>query len=315
MSFLPDLERLTGATIITTISDGFQNKVFEARWNGRKIIIRLSEKSRRPLEQLLAEMEWLDYLAGQGIRVAKVIHHPIEITDDDIPYFAVFFEHTDGRPVNVQNLSEWNEEFFERWGKGIALLHNAGAPKLSRPTWLWENDLEEKTERTPWLKIAYDKIINNMEEFNHDQHCFGLIHNDLHTGNFHIVKKEVVLFDFDDCTYHFYAQDLAVSIYHALWTGMSYYPEWNEFPDCFLASFLKGYSSERALQPDMFEQLLECLKMREVFLFTLFREKWNLESIEEWQRLKLIDLEESIQKGKVPFEKELLTYKGLFYAK
>lgn len=289
--------------------------VFEARWAGRKVIIRVSEKSRRPLDQLMAEKEWLEYLACKGIRVARVIHDIIEMVEDGVGYYAVIFEHTEGRPVNVPDLSEWNEEFFERWGKGIALLHNAGAPKLSRPTWLRENDLDGKLQGTPWLQEAYEKILNKMEKFNQDVHCFGLIHNDLHTGNFHIVEHELVLFDFDDCAFHFYVQDLAVSIYHALWTGMSYHPEWNDFPDRFLSSFLRGYSSDRALKPAMFEQLLECLKMRDLFLFTLFREKWDTKSMEEWQQLKLIDLEESIKGGKVPFEKELLAYRGLFNAK
>ncbi|WP_349305702.1 phosphotransferase [Bacillus sp. FJAT-49711] len=144
-----------------------------------------------------------------------------------------------------------------------------------------------------------------MNKFSKTLNYFGLVHNDLHQGNLHIVNGEIVLFDFDDCTYQFFAQDLAVSIYHAIWTGTSFHSEWEDFPNYFLTHLLEGYLSERQLSKEMYEQLLILLQMRELFLYNLFKEKWNPESMQDWQFEILQELELNLIEKRIPYEQEL----------
>ena len=141
---------------------------------------------------------------------------------------------------------------------------------------------------------------------------FGLIHNDLHQGNFHIENEEIILYDFDDCSYNFFAQDLAVSIYHALWTGTSFHPEWRDFPRYFLSHFFEGYTSRRKLSTEIHDQLKVSMQMRELFLYLLFQEKWEPSSLEDWQTSKLIELRVNLSDNRIPYEKVLDSVKYFF---
>ena len=47
-----------------------------------------------------------------------------------------------------------------------------------------------------------------------DDDCYGLIHADIHQGNFFVDENDnITIFDFDDCHYHWFAYDLAVPLF------------------------------------------------------------------------------------------------------
>jgi len=283
-------------------SEGFQNIVVTFKLDENQYVARLSTKKK---EWIKAEIEWLDYLQDNGIRLAAPVQFSgvdkiIEITMNRERYFLSFFQHTGGQPVNVLDSSEWNGEFFFRWGRLIASLHNIGGPSLDLPEGGVNKEFDEK-----WLNDWYELLNAQLNNFPKTSSNYGLIHNDLHQGNFHIADGEIVLFDFDDSAYQLFAQDLAVSIYHALWTGTSFHPEWGDFPNYFLTHFLNGYLSEGQLSEDMYGQLLILLQMRELFLYTLFKEKWEKDNMEDWQFEKLRELESNIMEKRIPYEQEL----------
>ncbi|MBB4824196.1 Ser/Thr protein kinase RdoA (MazF antagonist) [Sporosarcina luteola] len=113
---------------------------------------------------------------------------------------------------------------------------------------------------------------------------YGFIHNDLHQGNIHLKNGELIIFDFYDCGEHFNAQDVGVSIYHALWTGTSFHPESIEFPEISLHLFFSGYASKKSLPLQMVEQVYVLLQLREVFLYSIFKKTWDPKCLEDWQR-------------------------------
>ncbi|WP_346728945.1 phosphotransferase enzyme family protein [Lederbergia citrea] len=219
-----------------------------------------------------------------------------------------FFEHTGGEPVDVMNSSEWNGEFFYRWGRMIASLHSVDDPPFSGPKGC-ERQVQTNEE---WLKDRYNQLCAKLNSHERTEQNFGLIHNDLHQGNFHIKNGEIILFDFDDCAYQYFVQDLAVSIYHALWTGTSFHSEWEDFPNYFLFHFLEGYTSLRHLTGDMLDQLKICMQMREVILYSLFQENWNPESMDDWQFAKLAELRENLLEKRIPYSTELDGVKNFF---
>ncbi|MCR2821823.1 phosphotransferase enzyme family protein [Lederbergia panacisoli] len=290
-------------------SEGFQNIVATFNIDGNYYVARLSNKKKEWIE---AEIKWLNYLQDNGIRLAAPVQFNgldkiIEVAMNQESYLLTFFQHTCGQPVNVLDSTEWNGEFFYRWGRTIGSLHYISASSLDRPKGSANFHSEEN-----WLNECKEYLENQLNKFPKTANNFGLIHNDLHQGNFHITQGEIVLFDFDDCGYQFLAQDLAVSVYHSLWTGTSFHPEWEDFPNYFLTHFLEGYLSERRLTEDMYEQLLILLQMRELFLYNLFKEKWHPESMQDWQLEKLQELERHLREKRIPYERELKKVKHYF---
>jgi len=302
-----------GLMNIVPASDGFHNQVFII---DNKMVARLSQRHNKARNDLETELDWITALDKAGVQAAKPItimgHDRIIALDtDNNAYWLTCFQHTGGRPVDVSDLNEWNQEFFHKWGSQIAVMHNADSGKLDRPVYL---DSVEKNTRpmNDWLKYRHEQLLSQMNNWERRPDTFGLIHNDLHQGNFHLNENGLIFFDFDDCAYHFYSHDLAVSIYHALWTGTAFHPESESFPGDFLSSFLKGYTTGRNLTSEMYEQLLICLQMREVYLYALFVSEWNKEEMMDWQIYKLQELEENIKSNVIPYKEELEKVKHLF---
>jgi|GEM_PF-1020772 len=297
--------RITDEKIET---NGFQNIVMSFILDGKRYIARCTSENHRTREQIEAELLWLTHLVKNGFLLANAVqinknHLITETVVESKRYFIVIFEHTNGRPVNVSDKDEWSEPFFFEWGTCIGKLHSTQSGTLHRPNWLESYSPKNGHEK---------EMIDQLNTFDRTPETFGLIHNDLHQGNFHVKDKQIILFDFDDSAYHYFAQDLAVSIYHALWTGMSYHPDWDDFPHLFLRTFLQGYSSVKTLSLDMFEQIQLCMQFRERFLYRLFSKQWDPATMEEWQVMKIKELEDHIQEGQIPYIHELEKVKHLF---
>lgn len=301
---------------IAPASDGYHNQVFIITRNTDRIVARLSSRSDRTLEDIGTELDWIATLDEAGVQVAKPISLPgydqvIDLKTEGSGYQLVLFRHTEGRPVDVSDVNEWNEKLFYEWGRQIAGMHNVDSNEIDRPIY---KDSGEKNSRPmqDWLKSRHEQLFNHMTKWERRPETFGLVHNDLHQGNFHLNENGLIFFDFDDCAYHFYAQDLAVSIYHALWTGTAFHPESESFPVDFLTSFLNGYAACRSLTMEMYDQLLVCLQMREVYLYALFVSEWNKNEMMGWQFDKLQELEINIKSNLIPYKEELEKVKHFF---
>lgn len=162
---------------------------------------------------------------------------------DNEPYWITVFQFMDDKQIDVADLSKWNRTFFYKWGKTIAKIHQISEERFwenQRPRWLEDeggvvNPITALlTDSEEWVKDVYETILDKLASFPRTERNFGLIHQDLHQGNFFVTSNQLILFDFDDCAYNYYVQDLATSIYHALWTGRSYHPQWDDFEQQFL---------------------------------------------------------------------------------
>ncbi|WP_339253695.1 phosphotransferase [Sporosarcina sp. FSL W8-0480] len=305
------------AVEIVPASDGYHNQVFIITTSKEKLVARLSLQTKRTKEELKSELKWIMTLCAVGIQVAKpkiVIGYDLifELDTEENDYWVTFFEHTRGRPLDVMDHSEWNEEIFQEWGRQIACMHNVKTTGINRHVYLDSEERKKTIFAEAWLNRKHEQLINEMATWSRTPETFGLIHNDLHQGNFHLNENGIIFFDLDDCTYHFYSQDLAVSIYHALWTGKSFHPESGSFPYEFLTSFLMGYASKRRLNADMYKQLQVCLQMREVYLYSLFVLKWLPDDMMDWQAYKLEELKGNCIAGIIPYKEELEKVKYLF---
>lgn len=300
---------------------GLQNRLFSFHTNGVKLVVRLSLPKRRSQDQLEAELSFVEVLQRNGIQTVQ----PYKLNGKAIftikikeqPYLVTLFEFTEGKTVDVMNPSQWNETFFHKWGETIAQMHNTAMnleDTFSRPIYMEDsisiNRIPSLLKNADhWYVDVYESVMHELTTILRTPKNFGLIHNDLHQGNFFVEAGQLRIFDFDDCAYNWFAQDLAASIYHALWTGESFRPDWKDFHETFLKSFFDGYKSFCNLSKDDWQLLFIFLRLRELYLLLLFKNNWNLDSLEDWQSYKLAQLENSVKNGLVPYLEEITKYK------
>ncbi|MDQ1145893.1 Ser/Thr protein kinase RdoA (MazF antagonist) [Bacillus sp. SORGH_AS 510] len=287
------------------ITSGFQNSVYTYYKDGKEYILRVSNRNRKSLSALENELKFIAALEKEEVSVSRPVPSKYNLLIESVDhFFVVAFEKAQGVPVDVTDANVWNSDVFYNWGKQIGRMHKASQRiQLDRPKWTKEEpdllDLLPKIESN-LIKERYTELLDKLRDFQQDSHLFGLIHNDFHQGNFFVKDRRITIFDFDDCAYHWYAYDLAVSFYHAYWQASSFTPEQTDFSKNFWHHFLKGYYEEHTIDIEMLEQIPTFLKIREIFLYMLFLEKWDLDSLVDWQVYTLEDLKYRIE-DQIPY--------------
>ncbi|WHX98265.1 phosphotransferase [Neobacillus sp. DY30] len=285
---------------LVPINDGFHNTVYSFG----NLIFRVSPSSRRNLEDIMNELAFIKGLWENGLPVSLPVKslrkQLVELIGRH--HFVVAFEKAAGTSIDVTNRKVWNKELFFQWGNVMGMMHSAGKKiKVNRPIWtVHQPDLLNLFPKISSETIAekYKQLLMLLATFPLTPNLFGLIHNDFHQGNIFVNEGRLTLFDFDDCAYHWFAYDLAASFYHAYWQASSYTPENTQFSREFWEHFLRGYQQAHTLSKELIQQIPIFLKIREIFLYTLFLEKWDLENLLDWQAYTLTKLKNNIESGK-----------------
>lgn len=274
-----------------TMLAGNVNKVYEHVNPEHPTILRLTPVQRRTLEEILAEADFVHYLAQKGGPVADVI----PASDGNLAvgteqgWYAVLFAKAQGR---LPRQEDWNEQFYYMWGKLTGWLHAQScaytpAVPARRRQW-WEDDLlkiEESIPRseTQVLQRARE-LMDRLHSFTKDSNSYGLIHNDLHMRNFFIDDNRIMVFDFDDCCYRWFINDIAVILYHALarfgkppgrWDGEK------AFATHFLTHFKRGYETEHQLDAFWWLQLPVFMKLRRVAIYVFYHQALDFAQLSE----------------------------------
>lgn len=305
------------AEALVPIRDGFQNTVYQL---GNHHVLRMGEGNRRTFSELENELKFILFLDEKGIPVSKPIlsnnDHWIEKVENVL---IVAFEKATGAAIDVTDPNVWNTALFHHWGKLVGKMHKAAKHiVLDRPRWSKEDpDILRLLPKisSNLIRQRYIELLEDLKRFKQDSNLFGLIHNDFHQGNFFVKDGRITVFDFDDCAYHWFAYDLAVSFYHAYWQASSFTPDQTDFSKIFWKHLLSGYREEHVIDNKMIEQIPIFLKIREIFLYVLFLEKWDLENLEDWQAFTLEDLKHKIENN-LPYSdvdfNELIDNNSLF---
>lgn len=97
---------------------------------------------------------------------------------------------------------------------------------------------------------------------------YGLIHADLHYGNFFCTEdSQITAFDFDDAAYHWFAYDLAVA-FNALPYSLAQGQR-----DHVARAILAGYRQVRSLPQDFQSELRMLLELRDIQIYQLIHKK------------------------------------------
>ncbi|GGF19293.1 hypothetical protein GCM10010954_17530 [Halobacillus andaensis] len=280
----------------------FENYVLEVNKNDESFILRLTHSSHRTQKEVEAELEFLTYLESNRIAVSSpkpsVKGNLVEdIQVEDSAFFACLFIKAPGQPVQV-NPSEIRPQLIENWGQMTGSMHalaKSFTPTVRRKRWE-EDDLLDfsyliKEGKHSTILEEGQKLKQTIQALPESRDTFGLIHSDLHFGNFFVKADTIYPFDFDDSCYSYFAHDVAIPVYYTKWANPN--ASHSEM-ETLLTYFIKGYRKENTISKQTLEHVTLFLRLRDYTLYSVLHKKWDVTALTQKQKQILDPIRERL---------------------
>ncbi|WP_209444160.1 phosphotransferase enzyme family protein [Paenibacillus ihuae] len=262
---------------------GFQNFVYEYQHNDRSYILRVTPDKHRSANQVKAELNWIMYLANNGISASLPIlsanHAWAEVIEAPEMYFtAVCFEKAPGNKIPYPECLN-NNEVYKQLGQitgkmhALSKLYKKQDAELRRHDWnlnYYLQNIDILPSSHHRVKETYYSIIDTLKKLPMDNDAYGLIHGDMGFGNFHVSEQAgITLFDFDEAQYSWFVEDIAVQIYYLVYVygGEGGGASREEQALRFMHYFMEGYRKENTLDNYWLKQIPVFLKLRELIVY------------------------------------------------
>jgi Ser/Thr protein kinase RdoA (MazF antagonist) len=292
------------------ILDGFESFIYEFIRGGQPFILRISHSLRRSENLINAEIDWMNYLHRGGAGVAQAItaengDYVVPIADSDGGHFlATAFTKARGKPPSKDL---WSPGFFQNYGRLLGKMHVVTKAYLPvEPAWIrpqWDD--VEMLDIEGWLPDSeslvlekYFQLKSHIDCLPKSQSSYGLIHQDAHAGNFFVDNNGVItLFDFDDCAYSWFINDIAIVLFYIA-LGEE---DQVAFTKEFMINFLHGYLAENNLDPKWLKEIPNFLKQREIDLYAVIHRSFDVYNIiDPWVAMYMRDRKQKIE-SEIPF--------------
>lgn len=200
--------------------------------NNQKYLLRVCRKDYHTNEAISEELSWLtalDTLSEYQIPkplISKEKRLLENVSTEQMPdgRAVVIFKWTDGRFLK----KAITEKQMMALGLVIAKLHNQSHQKKVNHRRYWDSEgllgtkakfgsIDKLINASPdhqlLLSKERKKLLKKLKTFESKYpEKLGLIHADLHSGNFLFNSNGIALIDFDDCGYGFFGYDVAIPI-------------------------------------------------------------------------------------------------------
>jgi Ser/Thr protein kinase RdoA (MazF antagonist) len=272
----------------------------------RNYVLRLTPPSAETdLERQRAILAWMAYLAAHGAFVPEPLPSQrgklVEvISSSDGDWLAVAFTRAEGILSEELSLDQWGEDQFQMLGRSIGKMHALArgyvpSKEMSYPDWESGGNLfSDQVQNEFWLKEKQSRVLEHIGSLPRPKDAYGLIHCDLHFGNFFldVPGRKITLIDFDDCAYGWFVMDIAILLFDilVLYTGN----DKNEYGQHFLRNFLAGYLAENPLSNFWLEQLPLFLKLLEINVYDMVVKSYP-DDADEWVMKFMSDRKERLE--------------------
>ncbi|MBW7877517.1 MAG: phosphotransferase [Candidatus Cloacimonetes bacterium] len=265
-----------------------ENYVYQGVSQQGRRVLRLTHSSHRAEDEILAEMEFIDYLHRSGCDVAfPILSQNYSLVEnielpDGTQFFVCCFEHATGRLTDPANPNDFNPTLYRVWGYAIGQMHyySRQMPRARHQRRAWHEseylnlDRYMPLQEDRLLREAAEPLLKNLKSRFH--HCdwgreIGLIHADLHQGNFFLHERGITAFDFDDSQVDWFANDIAVILYSVIGTvgRLDETRDLNAYGRDFYRYFLEGYRCFCEPEDQWVELIPQLLRVREMVLWGL----------------------------------------------
>jgi Ser/Thr protein kinase RdoA (MazF antagonist) len=245
------------------------NAVYPFSHAGERRFLRFAPQGEKALDQLQAELDFLNYLRASGYRanVPVPARDGRLIVEQSTPwgsYVAIVLEGVPGVPLGRTELSEVS---VAAYGRALGELHRLSAG-YHPPGPRRRSEVEMLAVMRTVLAgdaaalAEADLIEARLRALPRDTASYGLVHYDFECDNvlFDAASGECWAVDFDDATYHWYAMDIEQAL-----ASLE-----EEAPGKSLL-FLDGYALVRPLPPDLAALRPICARYADLFWYTRVR--------------------------------------------
>lgn len=265
---------------------GFENLIYSYLKDDSKYILRISHHDHKSVNEILAELEFIEYLKRNDANVITPVYSVnnklVEELETDGFIVSSFVFATGRKP----GPDDFNEEFFAEYGRVVAKMHvltKQFEPLKKRSDWdedkLFEVAHKYLPEEAVGLIDALEVIKKRLNSYPKDSDSYGLIHTDMHMGNFFINDNlEFEVFDFDDASYKWFISDIAVVLFYVIWFN----PENEDRIDFVMKHFMSGYNEINKLDDFWFGVFDEFLKLRRLILALVIYRSFDILDAPEW---------------------------------
>jgi Ser/Thr protein kinase RdoA (MazF antagonist) len=290
--------------------DGFESFMYEFERDGGDYILRIGHSLRRNENLIQGEVDWINYLAAGGASVARAVlseqGNLVEAIDDGRggQFLATAFVRARGRPPWEVG---WTPALFETYGQLLGRMHALTRryappdPAWRRPQWDDAIMLEVEGYLPPSDGAVVERfrmLMKHLQSLPRDGESYGLIHFDAHAANMFVDEAgTITLFDFDDCNYSWFANDIAIVLFYiAMWKE-----DVQAFTREFMTHFLRGYRRENRLDPVWLSEIPHFLKLREMDLYAIIHRSFDVDNLDDpWCRRYMEGRKERIEND-VPY--------------
>jgi Ser/Thr protein kinase RdoA (MazF antagonist) len=271
--------------------DAFESFIYEFERGSHAYILRIAHSLRRSESLLLGEVDWINYLAEGGVSVARAILSEsgklVEVIEDQWGGAFLVTAFVKARGQAPWDL--WTPKLYESYGAMIGQIHTLSKsyqPKQiawKRPDWndaLFEFVERYLPESESIAKNKYRDVCHHVNTLAKDRESYGLTHQDAHGNNLFVDEMgQITLFDFDECAYNWFINDIAVALFYIVQDV----EDWRAFTEEFMSHFLRGYVQTCPLDFTWLKEIPNFLKIREIELYAVMHRDFDVNNIEdEW---------------------------------
>ncbi|MBU5592789.1 phosphotransferase [Clostridium sp. MSJ-4] len=303
-----------------TLIGRFQNFVYEYEKQDRSYILRLIHSSHRKEEAVKGELDWILYLANNGVSASKPIYSIRDrlterISAKDSYFIATSFEKAIGKKIGYPECIN-NQELFEKCGEITGRMHLLSkqyipsTKEIQRHEWTENYYLQNIKKFIPTSQYeiheSYKVLINKINHLEKDSNSFGIIHGDINVGNFLLSDEGINIFDFDECQYSWFVEDIAIQLFYIIYVFLDdSIEERQEEAYTFMKSFMRGYYRENFIDEYWLRQIPLFLQLREIIVYIGIYRSFELSNLNQWRRNYIMQSKARIEKG-TPIVKDVI---------
>ena len=132
--------------------------------------------------------------------------------------------------------------------------------------------------RREWRGQRYKALCAHLRGLPKETQSYGLIHQDAHGSNLVVDDAgRLTLFDFDECAYSWFANDIAIALFYAAVEEA----DGRAFTREFMRHFLRGYRQVASLDDKWLQEMPAFLKLREIELYTVMHRDFDVRNIDD----------------------------------
>ena len=245
------------------------NFIFFFKKSDELHVLRFNHVDERSATEIQSELDFVNYLANQGVNVARPILSKAEnlvelVSTGLVNFHAVAFKALPGKQIGFDELTP---EQVSSWGEALGKLHKAsiGYKHSGRPS--WKDHLKMVSEMLPNHEADAQRALNELEaqlgQLKVTDQNFGLIHFDFETDNILLDVDQIGIIDFDDCASYWFAADIAFALRDLFEDSADKVDFQNEI----FLQFIEGYRKVRPIDMQELEQIPLFLKLHNFIIW------------------------------------------------